>query len=582
MRVQSAPIICDSTTTLFPNDYIDVKCNNTHIDTTVVIHPNPDVQWINPSIIHSVDGRVRIINVSDLPVSLQQNQCVASAVSIPDSDFISPSNVKPDPPCQETHSYSNILTEIKFNPQNMDIDPIWQPKFEALHKSHGTVFSNNLPGYNGKFGPISAFVNVGDSLPPQRRGRIPQYSRNLLSELQHQFDKLEDMGVFGKPEEVGSYPEYVNPSFLVRKPDSDELRLVTSFGEVAAHNKPTPTLTPNVDGIIRHLGSWKYIIKTDLRKAYFQITLHPDSRKYCAVATPFRGTRCYLRAAMGMPGSESALDELLSRVLGDLIEIGSVQRLADDLYIGSDDVSSLYTAWEKVLVRLHQSDLCLSTAKTVIILASTTILGWVWSNGLLSISPHNIASLSSCELSKTIKSLRSYIGAYKVVSCILKDCSQYLAPLDSLTAGKTSAEHVNWDPDTISSFKKSQKHLSNCSPISLPTSQDKLWIISDACSSKPGISATLIATDIDNSNPRLSSFFSAKLKQGHNKWLPCEIECLAIASAITHFRLLILNSDHRTSVLTDSKPVVQAFQKFLRGEFCCYTKQYIHQPHKRI
>jgi hypothetical protein len=54
---------------------------------------------------------------------------------------------------------------------------------------------------------------------------------------------------------------------------------------------------------------------------------------------------------------------------------------------------------------------------------------------------------------------------------------------------------------------------------------------------------------------------------GHQSWLPCEIECLAVASKINHFRPLILESNHKSVVLTDSKPVVQAFEKFLRDHF---------------
>ena len=56
--------------------------------------------------------------------------------------------------------------------------------------------------------------------------------------------------------------------------------------------------------------------------------------KYCGVATPFKGLRVYTRAAMGMPGSEVALEELMCRVLGDLLQEGIVVKLADDLYFG--------------------------------------------------------------------------------------------------------------------------------------------------------------------------------------------------------------------------------------------------------
>ena len=42
--------------------------------------------------------------------------------------------------------------------------------------------------------------------------------------------------------------------------------------------------------------------------------------KYCGVATPFKGVRVYVRSAMGMPGSETALEELMCRVLGHLLQ----------------------------------------------------------------------------------------------------------------------------------------------------------------------------------------------------------------------------------------------------------------------
>ena len=151
------------------------------------------------------------------------------------------------------------------------------------------------------------------------------------------------------------------------------------------------------------------MIKTDLKKAYFQIPLHPDSRKYCAVVTPFKGVRVYCRAAMGMPGSEAALDELMARILGDLIQKGVVLRIADDIYVGSDHIGELFATWETVLVRLHQSDVRLSAPKTEILPLSTLVLGWIWENGKLSASKHHCAALATCDIPKTVKALRSYI-----------------------------------------------------------------------------------------------------------------------------------------------------------------------------
>ena len=203
--------------------------------------------------------------------------------------------------------------------------------FKDVLAKNDSVFSPVSDGYNGSAGSFKAEVNIGPVMPPQRKGRLPQYSPNQLELLQAQFNELEAIGVFKKPEDLGNTVEDLNPSFLVKK-GSGGFRLVTAFSEVARYCKPQPSLMPNVDSILRKIGQWKYLAVTDLTKAFYQIPLAKSSMKYCGVVTPFRGVRVYTRSAMGMPGSETALEELTCRVLGDLLEEGVVVKLADDLY----------------------------------------------------------------------------------------------------------------------------------------------------------------------------------------------------------------------------------------------------------
>lgn len=85
--------------------------------------------------------------------------------------------------------------------------------------------------------------------------------------------------------------------------------------------------------------------------------------KYCGVATPFRGVRVYTRSAMGMPGSETALEELTCRVLGHLVQEGIVAKIADDLYCGGNTPEQLIHNWERVLDALQKSSLNLSASR---------------------------------------------------------------------------------------------------------------------------------------------------------------------------------------------------------------------------
>ena len=47
--------------------------------------------------------------------------------------------------------------------------------------------------------------------------------------------------------------------------------------------------------------------------AFYQILLSKGTTKYCGVATLFCGIRVYTRSAMGMPGSETAVEIVLLR-----------------------------------------------------------------------------------------------------------------------------------------------------------------------------------------------------------------------------------------------------------------------------
>ena len=154
---------------------------------------------------------------------------------------------------------------------------------------------------------------------------------------------------------------------------------------------------------MRHIAQWKYIGVTDLSSAFYQIHLDCHSMKYCGVVTLFRGTRVYALCAMGMPGSEIALEELMCCVLGDLLKERIVTKLADDLYCGGNTPDELITNWQRVLEALHRCELSLSPAETIIAPKKTVILGWVWEAGTIRASPHPISSLAACSPPKLLK-----------------------------------------------------------------------------------------------------------------------------------------------------------------------------------
>ena len=240
--------------------------------------------------------------------------------------------------------------------------------------------------------------------PHQRKGRIPQYARDKLLELEQKFYDLENQGVFARPESLGLTAEYLNPSFLV-KMSSGGFRVVTALADVGRYSRQQPPLMPDVESTLRNIAQWKYLITSDLTSAFYQIPLSKPSVKYCGVATPYRGVRVYTRCAMRMPGSETALEELMCRVLGNCSEDGMVSKLADDLNCGVNTLNELLTNWRRVFKTLHKCNLKSSLTKTIICPRSTTILYWGWSPGSLTASPHKVAVLGLRCLYHVIKKL---------------------------------------------------------------------------------------------------------------------------------------------------------------------------------
>ena len=388
-------------------------------------------------------------------------------------------------------------------------------------------------------------------------------------------DELESKGIIATPESADTVVEYLNPSFLVNKSNGGH-RLVTAFTDVAKYCKPQPSLLPDVNQVLRQIACWKYIIVTDLTSAYHQIPLHPDSRKYCGIVTPFKGIRVYCRSAMGMPGSETALEELMSRTLGDLLMRGSVAKIADDLYCGGNTFDELLTNWRDLLEALHKCDLRLSPSKTIVCPSSTTILGWHWHQGELSASRHSLCTLAACSPPPSIAALRSFIGSYKALSRVIPGTSVLLGPLDDMVAGRLSSDKILWTDDSLSLFHKAQKgldaHQAVVLPrpdahqaVVLPRPDDELWLVTDAAVRPTGIGATLYIRREERT--RVAGFFSCKLKKYQRQWLPCELEALAITSALKHYKPYFIQTTKPAFVLTDSKPCVEAVEKLRRGEF---------------
>ena len=297
-----------TSTTIWPGEFLELGLpNDAPPDSVYALEPRTDAPsvrkltasqlWPQPTMVSSVAGKIRIPNLTPEPHFLKRNEhfCQVHAVYTPEAHNTNtqlPVSPPPKPPVHQPSTKHSV--NVTLDPNNLLPQDV-RAKFTSLLDEYDHIFDPNIKGYNGAEGPFEARVNMGSAEPPQRKGRLPQYARHQLLELQQKFDRLETLGVFKRPEDINIPVEYLNPSFLIKKP-SGGYRLLTAFADVGRYSKPQPSLMPDIDSTLRLIAQWKHIIATDLTSAFYQIPLLRDSMKYCGVATPFRGVRVYARA----------------------------------------------------------------------------------------------------------------------------------------------------------------------------------------------------------------------------------------------------------------------------------------------
>lgn len=169
---------------------------------------------------------------------------------------------------------------------------------------------------------------------------------------------------------------------------------------------------------------------------------------------------------MGVQGTETALEEVMCRVLGGCLQDGIVAKLADDIYFGADTVPALYENWKRVLTALDKANLKVSPTKTVICPTTTTTLGWTLD-----------MTLSTCTTPESVNGLRGFIGAYTILCRVIPNTSRYLSQLEDAIAGRPGQDKISWSDELHNQFTAAQKALLNHKSIVLPRQDDHIGLL---------------------------------------------------------------------------------------------------------
>ena len=189
------------TTVVLPGKYLELDLPpNIDPDCTLAIETHTNATsnqcskvsqlWPQPQIVEAVANRARLVNDTAEPRTVRHHEYLCQARHTTAVAPMSPVGPHPQPPHpggSNSPQPGFFSDAVKVDPDNILPDTI-RNQFRKVLQTHDEVFNPAIVGYNGIAGPVQASVNMGPVQPPQRKGRVPQYSRDKLVELQQKFE----------------------------------------------------------------------------------------------------------------------------------------------------------------------------------------------------------------------------------------------------------------------------------------------------------------------------------------------------------------------------------------------------------
>lgn len=301
---------------------------------------------------------------------------------------------------------------------------------------------------------------------------------------------------------------------------------------------------PHQDRILGRLGASKYLSTIDLSKAFWQIPLDPESRKYTAFRVFGRGLFQFTRLPFGLVNSPATLSRLMDQVLGYGELEPNVFVYLDDIVIVSNSFEEHLRSLQEVAKRLKMANLSINMEKSKFCVSELPYLGFILSQYGIRPNPDKIEAIVNFNRPTSIRSLRRFLGMVNYYRRFIKDFSKLTAPLTNLLKGKPKI--VQWDDEAENSFIALKEKLITAPILSCPDFSEPFTIQTDASD----IAIAGILTQDIQGEEHVIAYFSRKLTVSQRSWKAAEKEGVAALEAIEKFRPYVEGA--RFTLITDS------------------------------
>lgn len=384
----------------------------------------------------------------------------------------------------------------------------------------GQFLSSEIVGL-GKTPVLQHHIDVGSSTPVKQRYHF--VSPAIQAVLNKEVDDMLSRGVIEESKSSWSSP------VLVVKKSNGKMRFCLDCRAVNKLTVKDAYPMPIIDGILASLHETVFISSIDLKDAFWQIELDPESRDKTAFTVPGRPLYQFRRMPFGLCNAPQTMCRLMDRVLpAELRQFVFVY--IDDLLVVSECFDTHIERLKIVAKCLKEANLSINMAKSNFCMREIKYLGHIVGNGTIKPDPGKVEAITNFPPPRTVRQVRSFLGMCGWYQRYIAGYASIAAPITDLLKKNP---RFKWTPEAQTAFDTLKTRLTSAPVLSHPDFTKPFVVQCDASNS--GVGGVLYQVD-DKGDEHPIAFMSQKLNGAQRNYSVTEQECLAAVLSLKKFR----------------------------------------------
>ncbi|EFA11958.2 hypothetical protein TcasGA2_TC005045 [Tribolium castaneum] len=348
-----------------------------------------------------------------------------------------------------------------------------------------------------------------------------------------------------------SSSQYSSPIVLVRKKDGN-YRMAVDYRELNKLTTRDIYPIPHIEEQIDNLKGKAYFTRLDLKDAFHNIKLDPESTKYTSFVT-FMDQYEYTKMPFGLANGSSFFMRFINTAFRDLLRQQKVQIYLDDILIPTKTMYENIAILKEVLKVLVKNKLELRFDKCEFLLDKVKYLWYNIDKNGISPSDDNVKAIKEFPTPKNFRELHSFIGLLSYFRKFIRDFATVSKPLSELL----KAKEFIWTDRENDCFESLKQKLISSPVLAIYSHKLETELHCDA--SSHGFGAVLMQKQLEDGKFHPVFFFSKRTTPTEASYHSFELEALAIIYSLERFRIYLQGIKFK--IVTDCNSLKQTLER---------------------